>query len=45
AAFLIADKVETLRDGVELAAAAIDDGRAQAALERLVEATSAPQPA
>jgi anthranilate phosphoribosyltransferase len=45
AAFLIADKVETLRDGVERAAAVIDDGRAQAALERLVEATSAPQPA
>jgi len=36
AAFLVADKVETLRDGVELAGAVIDDGRAQAALDRLV---------
>jgi anthranilate phosphoribosyltransferase len=41
AAFLIADKVETLREGVELAAAAIDDGRAAAALERLIAATPA----
>ncbi len=30
AAFLVADKVETLREGVELAAAVLDDGRAQA---------------
>src|SRR6185312_534316 len=36
AAFLVADRVETLRDGVELAGAVIDDGRAQAALDRLV---------
>jgi len=36
AAFLVADKVETLRDGVELAGAVIDDGRAQTALDRLV---------
>ncbi len=36
AAFLVADKVETLREGVELAAdACIDDGRAQAALAGL----------
>ena len=39
AAFLIGDKVETLRDGVELAAAVIDDGRARAALDGLVAAT------
>jgi anthranilate phosphoribosyltransferase len=35
AAFLLADQVETLRDGVELAGRVIDDGRAAAALERL----------
>ena len=37
AAFLVADRVETLREGVELAGAVIDDGRAQAALDKLVE--------
>ncbi len=36
AAFLVGDKVETLREGVELAASVIDDGRAQAALDKLV---------
>ncbi len=41
AAFLVADKVETLRDGVELAGAVIDDGRAQGALDRLIAATRA----
>ena len=41
AAFLVADKVETLREGVELAFAAIDDGRARAALDALVKATNA----
>ena len=45
AAFLVADKVETLREGVDLAAAVIDDGRAAAALERLVAITTAPEPA
>jgi anthranilate phosphoribosyltransferase len=39
AAFLVADVVETLREGVERAAAAIDDGRARDALDRLVAAT------
>ena len=39
AAFLIGDKVETLRDGVELAGAVVDDGRAKAALAGLVAAT------
>ena len=36
AAFLVGEKVETLREGVELAGTVIDDGRAQAALDRLV---------
>ena len=45
AAFLVADKVETLKEGVTLAAAAIDDGRAANALQRLVEITRATQPA
>ena len=40
AAFLVGDKVETLREGVELAAAVIDDGRAQAALDALVRITN-----
>jgi anthranilate phosphoribosyltransferase len=41
AALLIADKVETLREGVETAFAAIDDGRANGALARLVELSHA----
>jgi anthranilate phosphoribosyltransferase len=45
AAFLVSDKVETLREGVTLAGQVIDDGRAKAALERLVEITRAPEPA
>ncbi|WP_337185372.1 anthranilate phosphoribosyltransferase [Phenylobacterium sp.] len=36
AAFLVGDKVETLREGVEFAGRVIDDGRAKAALEKLV---------
>ena len=40
AAFLVADKVETLREGVELAGAVLDDGRAAAALAGLVAATN-----
>lgn len=44
AAFLVADKVETLREGVELAAAVLDDGRAKAALAGLVAATNAEAP-
>jgi len=35
AAFLVGETVETLRDGVDLAAAVIDDGRAQGALDKL----------
>ncbi|RAK52955.1 anthranilate phosphoribosyltransferase [Phenylobacterium deserti] len=45
AAFLIADKVETVREGVELAGQVLDDGRAAQALERLVQITHEPQPA
>ena len=41
AALLVADRVETLRDGLAMAAAAIDDGRAQAALAKLIEASNA----
>ncbi|HEY9218325.1 MAG TPA: anthranilate phosphoribosyltransferase [Phenylobacterium sp.] len=39
AALLVADAVETLRDGVERAAEVIDQGRAKDALDRLVTAT------
>ena len=42
AAFLVAERVETLREGVELAAAAIADGAASRALETLIETTKAP---
>ena len=38
AALLVAGKVESLRDGVRLAAAAIDDGRALALVARVKEA-------
>jgi anthranilate phosphoribosyltransferase len=41
AAFLVAEKVETLREGVELAGAVIDDGRAQGALDKLVSLAGA----
>jgi anthranilate phosphoribosyltransferase len=41
AAFLVGDKVETLRDGVALAAGVIDDGRAQGALDKLVSVAGA----
>jgi anthranilate phosphoribosyltransferase len=42
AGLLVGDKVETLREGVVLAAKAIDEGAAHLALERLVEATNRP---
>ncbi len=42
AALIVADRVETLRDGVVLAAASIDSGSARAALESLARITSAP---
>jgi anthranilate phosphoribosyltransferase len=41
AAFLVGERVETLRDGVELAAQVIDDGHAKAALTKLAELTMA----
>ncbi|MGI8841226.1 MAG: anthranilate phosphoribosyltransferase [Caulobacteraceae bacterium] len=41
AAFLVADRAETLREGVDLAAAAIDGGAAQRALESLIAITNA----
>jgi anthranilate phosphoribosyltransferase len=40
AAFLVADKVETLVEGIELAAEVIDEGRARAALAGLVAVTN-----
>jgi anthranilate phosphoribosyltransferase len=39
AAFLVADQVETLREGVALGIEVIDSGRARAALDRLIAAT------
>ena len=44
-AFLVGDRVETLREGVELAGQVIDDGRARAALDRLVAITNEGAPA
>ena len=40
AALLVADKAETLKDGIALAAASIDEGRAKAALAKLVAVTA-----
>jgi anthranilate phosphoribosyltransferase len=39
AAFLVGDKVETLREGVEMAARVVDEGKARAALDRLAAIT------
>ncbi|WP_296431851.1 anthranilate phosphoribosyltransferase [Yoonia sp.] len=41
AALIVADKVETLKDGVELARESIDSGKAKKALETLARITSA----
>ena len=41
AALVIADRVPTLKDGVTLAADAIDSGRARAALDRLIARSNA----
>jgi anthranilate phosphoribosyltransferase len=41
AAFLVGEKVETLREGVDLAGAVIDEGRAQGALDKLVSLAGA----
>lgn len=40
AGFLVGDRVETLKEGVELAAQSIDSGAARAALEKLIEASN-----
>ena len=40
AAFLVGERTETLRDGVELAAAVLDDGRARRVLADLVRVTN-----
>jgi anthranilate phosphoribosyltransferase len=42
AALIVGDRAADLRQGAELAAAVIDDGRAATALARLVEATNTP---
>jgi anthranilate phosphoribosyltransferase len=42
AALLVGDRVETLREGVNLAGEVIDDGRARGALDQLIEATNTP---
>jgi len=42
AGLLVAEKVETLREGVAVGAASIDEGKARAALDRLIEATNRP---
>jgi anthranilate phosphoribosyltransferase len=42
AALLVAETVETLREGVALAGQVIDQGQAKAALQRLVQASNAP---
>lgn len=39
AGFLVGNRVETLREGVDLAAQSIDSGAAKAALEKLIEVT------
>lgn len=44
AALIVADIVDTLADGVALAREVIDDGRARAALDRLVTVTNAAPP-
>lgn len=41
AAFIVADKVETLKDGVALGAETIDSGKAKATLEKLVATSRA----
>jgi anthranilate phosphoribosyltransferase len=41
AALLVGEAVETLREGVELAGAVVDDGRALTALDQLIAITNA----
>jgi anthranilate phosphoribosyltransferase len=40
AALLIADKAKSLKEGAEIAAEAIDNGRAKATLDKLVKITN-----
>ena len=40
AAFLVGNAVETLREGIDLAAAVLDDGRARKALDTLIAVTA-----
>ncbi len=42
AALIVADKADNLKEGVAIAAAAIDDGRAKASFDKLVEITNPP---
>jgi anthranilate phosphoribosyltransferase len=42
AAFLVSDKVETLREGVDMAARSIDSGAARTALDVLIATSNAP---
>ena len=44
AALVIADRAKDLREGVAMATAAIDSGKARAALARLIEITHEPPP-
>jgi anthranilate phosphoribosyltransferase len=41
AAFIICDRVETLREGVELGAQMVDSGKAKATLEKLIAVSEA----
>ncbi|MEQ8195761.1 MAG: anthranilate phosphoribosyltransferase [Rhodospirillales bacterium] len=43
-ALIVADRAETLKEGVALAARAIDDGKARATLDKLVEITNSSLP-
>ncbi len=44
AAFIIAGRAGTLKEGVRLAAASIDEGRAEKALDSLIAASTVPPP-
>ncbi len=42
AAFIVAGRTASLKDGARLAAASLDEGRAQKALDALIEASKDP---
>jgi anthranilate phosphoribosyltransferase len=44
AALIVAEEADSLKHGAAMAAAAIDDGRSRAALDKLVEITNRPSP-